>query len=44
MNNFQLYDGENKLHINEMMLMYKTNTLSWSFIVLAYWNNIIIFV
>ena len=33
MNNFQFYHGENKLHVNEKMLMCKTNSLSWSFIV-----------
>jgi len=41
---FQLYHGENKLQFNEMMMrstLYKTNTLSWIFIVLllAHWNN-----
>jgi len=36
MNNFQLYHGENKLHVNEMMVICQTNTLSWSFIVLAH--------
>jgi hypothetical protein len=33
---------ENKLIFNEMMMssaLYKTNTLSWIFIVLAHWNN-----
>ena len=38
----QLYDGENKLIINEMIMrsaLYYTNTLSWIFIVLAHWNN-----
>jgi hypothetical protein len=34
---FQLYHDENKLIVNE--IMYKTNTLSWIFIVLAHWNN-----
>jgi hypothetical protein len=36
------YHGENKLIFNEMMMssaLYKTNTLSWIFIVLAHWNN-----
>jgi hypothetical protein len=39
---FQLYHGENKLIINEMMMrstLYYTNMLSWIFIVLANWNN-----
>jgi hypothetical protein len=39
---FQLYHGENKLVFNEMMMrstLFKTNTLSWIFIVLAQWNN-----
>jgi hypothetical protein len=39
---FQLYHGENKLIFKEMMTrsaLYKTNTLSWIFIVLAHWNN-----
>jgi len=39
---FQLYHGENKLIFNEMMMrstLYKTNTLSWIFIVLAHWIN-----
>ena len=39
---FQLYDGENKLIINEMMMrsaLFQTNTPSWIFIVLAHWNN-----
>jgi hypothetical protein len=39
---FQLYYGENKLIINEMMMrsaLFYTNTLSWIFIVLAHWNN-----
>jgi hypothetical protein len=38
---FQLYHGENKLIFNEMMksALFYTNTLSWIFIVLAYWNN-----
>jgi len=34
------YQGENKLHFNEMMMMmsalYLTNKLSWSFTVLAH--------
>jgi len=41
--NFQLYHGENKLILNEMMIrsaLYQTNTLSWIFIVLVHWNNI----
>ena len=36
---FQLYYGVNKLIFNEMMMrsiLYKTNTLSWIFIVLAH--------
>jgi len=36
-------DGQNKLHINAMMMMYVlwlTNTFSGFFIVLAHWNNI----
>jgi hypothetical protein len=39
---FQLYDGENKLIINEVMMrsaLYYSNMLSWIFIVLAHWNN-----
>jgi len=35
---FQLHNGENKLNLDEMMMMsalYKTNMLSWIFIVLA---------
>ena len=38
---FQLYNGENKLHFNEMMMpaLYLTNRLRWIFIVLAHWNN-----
>jgi hypothetical protein len=35
---FQLYHGENKLIFNEMMMrsaLYKTNMLSWIFIVLS---------
>ena len=40
---FQLYHGENKLIFNEMMIMmstlYKTNMLSWIFLVLTHWNN-----
>jgi hypothetical protein len=39
---FQLYYGENKLIINEMMMisaLFSTNTLSWICIVLAHWNN-----
>jgi hypothetical protein len=38
----QLHHGENKLIFNEMMMrsaLFKTNTLSWMFIVLAHWNN-----
>jgi hypothetical protein len=41
-NIFQLYHGKNKLIFNEMMMrsaLYYTNTLSWIFIVLTYWNN-----
>ena len=39
---FPLYNGENKLIINEMMMksaLYQTNMLSLIFIVLAHWNN-----
>jgi len=39
---FQLHHGENKLIFNEMMMrfaLYKINTLSCIFIVLAHWNN-----
>ena len=39
---FQLYYGENKLTVNEMMIrsaLYLTNTLSWIFIVLVPWKN-----
>ena len=39
---FQLYHGENKLILNELMMrstLYYTNTLSWIFIVLAHLNN-----
>ena len=39
---FQLYHGKNKLIFDEMMMrsaLYKTNTLSWIFIVLAHWNK-----
>jgi len=38
---FQLYHGKNKLIFNEMMrsTLYKTNTLSWNFLVQAHWNN-----
>jgi hypothetical protein len=37
---FQLYHGENKLIINEMMMRFALfNTLSWIFIVLVHWNN-----
>jgi hypothetical protein len=39
---FQLYDGENILIFDGMMMrfaLYQTNTLSWIFIVLAHWNN-----
>ena len=35
---FQLYHGQNKLILNEMMMrsaLYQTNTLSWNFIMLA---------
>jgi hypothetical protein len=37
-----VYHGENKLIFNEMMMrsaLYKTNTLSCNFLVLAHWNN-----
>jgi hypothetical protein len=39
---FQLYYGENKLILNEMMMrfaLYKTHTLNWILMVLAHWNN-----
>jgi hypothetical protein len=39
---FQLYHGENKLIFNEIMMrsaLFYSNTLSWIFIVLGYWNN-----
>ena len=39
---FQLYYGEKKLIINEMMMrsaLFLTNTLSWILLVLAHWNN-----
>ena len=39
---FQLYDGENKLILNEMKMrsaLHKTNTLSLIFIVLGHRNN-----
>jgi hypothetical protein len=38
---FQPYHGENKFIFDEMMrsALYKTNTLSWIFLVLAHWNN-----
>jgi hypothetical protein len=42
---FQLFYGENKLHVHDMMIkmisdLYKINyMLSWIFIVLAQWNN-----
>jgi hypothetical protein len=39
---FQVYHGENKLIFNEMMMrsaLYKTNTRSWIFVVLAQWNT-----
>ena len=38
---FLLYHDENKLIFNEIMMrsaLYKTNMLSWCFIVLAHWN------
>ena len=41
--NILLYHGENKLIFNEIMMrssLYKTNTLSWIYIVLAHWDNI----
>jgi hypothetical protein len=37
-----VYNGDNKLHLDEMMMMYDlyhTNRLSWILIVLAYWIN-----
>ena len=37
-----LYHGDNKLHFDEMVMMYDlyyTNRLSWIIIVLAYWIN-----
>jgi hypothetical protein len=39
---FQVYHGENKLIFNEMMMrstLYKTNTRSWIFVVLAQWST-----
>jgi hypothetical protein len=38
---FQLYHGENKLHLNNEMMfaLHETNTLSWIFIVFVHWNN-----
>ena len=39
---FQLFHGENKLIFKEMIMMSalcKTNTLSWTSIVLAHWND-----
>jgi hypothetical protein len=39
---FQLYHDENKVIVNEIMMrsaLHQTNTLSWTFIVLAHWNN-----
>ena len=40
---FHLYHGKNKLIFNDIMMMrsalYKSNTLSLIFIVLAHWNN-----
>jgi hypothetical protein len=39
---FQLYHGENKLIVNDIMMrstLYLTNTLSWIFLVLTHWNN-----
>ena len=39
---FQLYHDKNRLIFNEMMMrstLYKINTLSWIFIMLAHWNN-----
>ena len=39
---FQLYHGENKLILNELIMMsalYLTNRLCWIFIVLAHWHN-----
>jgi len=39
----QLYHGKNKLLLNEMMMMmstlYKTDIVSWIFVVLGHWNN-----
>jgi hypothetical protein len=38
----QLYHGENKLMFNEMMMrsaLFYIGTQSWTFIVLAHWNN-----
>jgi hypothetical protein len=37
-----VYNGDNKLHFDEMMMMYDlyyTNRLSWILIVLVYWIN-----
>jgi len=39
---FQLYHGEKRSIFNEMVMrsaLYYTNTLSWIFIVIAYWHN-----
>ena len=39
---FQLYNGENELISNEMMMrpaLFLTNTLSWIFLALAHWIN-----
>jgi predicted CDP-diglyceride synthetase/phosphatidate cytidylyltransferase len=41
---FQLYIGENKLHVDEMMMLMtsvlnKTSTPSWIFIALDHWNH-----
>ena len=43
--NYQLYDGGNRLHFDEMMMimisaLLKTNTLSWILIIWVHWNNI----
>ena len=36
---FQLYHGENKLSVNEMMMTSALYTLNWIFVKLAHWNN-----
>jgi hypothetical protein len=39
---FQIYHGENKLHLNEMIMMsalYYIDMLRWICIVLGHWHN-----